>query len=376
MKKILIENWRLAFVPNKQAEQNQIDFKTPQDVENSGLQVIQATVPGNYEIDFMREGLLPDVYFGVNSLETQKCENLHFYYFTEFTHETDETKDVFLCFGGVDTAAEIYLDGEKLAFVDNMLHAYRFPMNDLSAGKHTLLVHILPSTIYARQFDIPAMCYGMKYNHDGIVLRKPGYMFGWDIMPRLVSAGLWKPVEVEYLPKARICNPYTYTMSCSEERAHIITTLKVETDEDFMTDYSVLIQGKCGDSVFEQKYNMFCAHARIGFEINNPKLWWPKNYGEQNMYDVTITLFYKGVECDKVTYRLGIRTIWLKRTSQAGEKGDFCFIVNNQRFFAMGTNWVPCDALPSRNDNYVLRDIELADACEVRLSQIVLIPKR
>lgn len=363
MQKIFIEDWRLAFVPNKQAVKDNTDFKTPKDVEDSNLQVIQATVPGNYEIDFMREGLLGDVYFGTNSLDTYKYENLHFYYFTEFDYQADENSDVFLCFEGVDTQAEIYLDGEKLGFVENMLHAHRFAINDLQSGKHTLLVHILPSTIYARQFDIPVMCYGMKYNHDGIMLRKPGYMFGWDIMPRLVSAGLWKPVVLEYLPKARICNPYTYTENVVDNFAILVTTLKVETEEDYMTDYSLLIEGKCGDSTFTQKYNMFGAHARVHVWLKNPKLWWPKNYGEPNLYDVTITLFYKGIECDKVSYRLGIRTLWLKRTSMAGDDGDFCFIVNGKRFFGMGTNWVPCDALPSRNDNYALRDIELADAC-------------
>lgn len=36
------------------------------------------------------------------------------------------------------------------------------------------------------------------------MLRKAPYMYGWDIMPRIVSAGLWKSVEVEYLPKNRI----------------------------------------------------------------------------------------------------------------------------------------------------------------------------
>ena len=58
MRKIFIENWRLAFVPNQQAVKDGVAFKTPQEVENSGLQVIQATVPGNYEMDFMRENTL------------------------------------------------------------------------------------------------------------------------------------------------------------------------------------------------------------------------------------------------------------------------------------------------------------------------------
>ena len=363
-KNVNLENWRLAWVENATLRQNNLDLKTISDVETYGLRTITATVPGNFEIDFMREGLLNDIYMGTNTLETQKYENLHLYYFTEFTYTADENSDANLCFEGVDTAAEIYLDGEKIGFVENMLHAHRFPLKGVKDGKHELLVHILPSAIYARQFEIPAMCFGMKYNTDGIMLRKPGSMFGWDIMPRIVSGGLWKPVFIEYLPKARLVNPYTYTFKfCGKDKKDVwlITAFKIETEHDFITDYTVVLKGKCGESEFYQEYRPFCATARIEFSLENPKLWWPKNYGEPNLYDIELTLLYKGVECDKVTYKLGIRTVWLKRTSQSGDDGEFCFIVNGKKIFAMGTNWVPCDALPSRNDEYTLRNVEMVN---------------
>ena len=363
-KNINIENWQLAWVENATLRQNGLDFKTAGDLTAYGCKIIPATVPGNFEIDFMREGLLPDIYMGADTLETQKYENLHLYYFTEFTYEEVKGCDANLCFEGVDTAAEIYLDGEKIGFVENMLHAHRFSLKGVAAGKHQLLVHILPSAIYARQFDIPAMCFGLKYNTDGIMLRKPGSMFGWDIMPRIVSGGLWKPVFIEYLPAARLVNPYTYTFKfCGKEGkdAWLITTFKIESEADFISDYLVTIKGKCGESEFYKEYRPFTASARLELLLENPKLWWPKNYGEPNLYDIELSLLYKGVVCDKVNYKLGIRTVWLKRTSQSGDDGEFCFIINGQKIFAMGTNWVPCDALPSRHDEYTLRDIEMVN---------------
>ena len=363
-KKVFIKNWQLAWMENAKLNENPVCLTTPDEVQNSGCKIINATVPGNYEIDFMREGLLDDIYMGTNSVQTQKYENLHFYYFTEFDYLPEEDKDAFLCFEGIDTVAEIFMDGEKLAFVENMLHAHNFPLKGVAAGKHTLLVHILPVCIYARQFDIPAMCFGMKYNHDGIMVRKPGSMFGWDIMPRLVSAGIWKPVSVKYLPKARIVNPYTYTYRLfmgEEVKATLITTLKIETQADFIKGYKLVIEGKCGESTFKKEYNPFCASNKIEMSVENPKLWWPKNYGEPNLYDVTVSLLYEGVVCDSVSYKLGIRSAWLKRTSQSGDDGEFCFIVNDRKIFVTGTNWVPCDALPSRHDEYTLRNIQMAN---------------
>lgn len=360
---ITIGDWRVATITNKELRALGAAPSTAKGLQDLGIPSMAATVPGNIELDLMREGIIPDIYFGTGSYETQKYENLHLYYYTSFDYEKRMGFDCELVFGGVDTAAEIYLDGELLGFVENMLHPHSFSLNEKTEGTHEILVHIIPATIYARRFEVPAMCFGLKYNQDAIQLRKPGYMFGWDIMPRIVSGGLWRPVELHYLPRARICDPYTYTDNLSDDnrRARLKTTFTVKTDEDFMTDFSVILEGRCKESSFRSEHKLFNASNRINTVVTDPELWWPKNYGEQNLYDVTITLLFKGEVCDRVSYRLGIRYLWLKRTSTAGDDGDFCFIVNGKRIFVMGTNWVPCDALPSRHDEYTIRNIEMAN---------------
>ncbi|MBE5742688.1 MAG: hypothetical protein E7360_05175 [Clostridiales bacterium] len=359
----LITNWKLAWVENKRYLNENVSITTVQDVKKCGYKSINATVPGNFELDFMREGILPDVYVGANSVETQKFENLHLFYYAEFNYERKDGVNALLTFEGVDTVAEIYLDGEKLGFVENMHHSHSFDINALKDGKHEVLLHILPVCNYARQFDIPAMCFGMKYNHDSIEIRKSASMFGWDIMPRIVSAGLWKPVKIEYVKKARIKEPFVYTNWMSEDKsvAILVATFKIESEEDFISNYRVLIKGKCRGGEFNREWRPFNASNKVEIEVKNPYLWWPKNYGEQNLYEVEFTLLYNGVECDKITVNTGIRQVWLKRTSRSGDDGDFCFIVNGKRVFVMGTNWVPCDAFPSRHDEYTLRNLEYAN---------------
>ncbi len=358
-----LNNWKLCFAENSKVERDGIVLKTVQDAKESGLKTLDATVPGCYELDFMREGLLGDVYVGTNCLDTQKLENLHFYYYTEFDFEKREDVDNVLSFEGIDTVAEIFLDGEKIGFVENMHHAHRFSLNNLKSGRHSLLVHILPVCIYARQFDIPAMCFGMKYNHDAIEVRKSGSMFGWDIMPRLVSAGIWKPVKIEYLKKSRIKDPFVYLERIFDggKSASIVVTFKIESDQDFIADFNVRVKGKCGESEFFEELKPFCAHNKLSLLVENPKLWWPKNYGEQNLYDVEFTLLKGDEEVDKVTIKTGLRKVWLKRTSCQGENGDFSFYINEKRIFVNGTNWVPTDAFPSRHDEYTLRDLEFTN---------------
>ena len=324
-KNVIIENWQFAMMPNADVVKNGIAWTTMEDVQASGAPIYTAQVPGNLELDLMREGLLDDVYVGTNTLKAQEYENRHLYYFTRFTYEKMAGHEAVLCLEGVDTVAEIFLDGEKIGFVENMFHAHRFSLKGVAEGEHTLLIHIIPVTIYARQFDVPAMCFGLKYNHDALQVRKGMAMFGWDIMPRIVSGGLWKPVSIEYLPCARIENPFTYTRNVRGDIVDIETTFKIITQEDFISDYTIVLQATCKDHTFTQTLRPFTSACHLYSAIEKPYLWWPKNYGEPNLYEMQLTLYYKGVEVDRVQYRTGIRSVWLKRTSMAGDDGDFCF---------------------------------------------------
>ncbi|MBQ8308611.1 MAG: hypothetical protein IJX96_02130 [Clostridia bacterium] len=356
---IRIENWKLITVLNAEVNAKNVSPVCGADILALGYEPIKASVPGNFELDLMREGRLPDLYFGANVLLAQKLENLHLYYYTEFEYSKRENSDAFLVFNGIDTVAEIFLDGEKLGFVENMHHAHTFSIDKLADGTHTLLVHILPVCIYARQFEVPAMCYGLPYNHDSINVRKSPSMFGWDIMPRIVSGGIYKPVELVYLPRTRIENPFIVTKSLSSDSANLLVAMDVKTDAEFMQDYKIVVRGRCKDHAFSKEWRLFNAHQRICFSVDNPLLWWPKNYGEQNLYDVDFILYYKGIECDRVSQSFGIRTAYLRRSSSAGDNGDFCFIVNGKRIFCMGTNWVPTDAFPSRHEQYELRGLKM-----------------
>ena len=75
-KNLRIENWKLSWVANAEQKEKDICFTTPQEVKESGYPCITATAPGNVEMDFMREGLLDDIYMGANTVQTQKYENL------------------------------------------------------------------------------------------------------------------------------------------------------------------------------------------------------------------------------------------------------------------------------------------------------------
>ena len=143
-------NWSLAYEQNFKCKD--MEIRTIDDICNAGFEIIKnASVPGNVEIDLMREGKLPDIYFSTNTLEAQKLENMHYWYFTEIEIEDTES---YLRFEGIDTIADIYVNGNLAEVCDNMFQAYDVYSN-FNKGKNEIVVHIKPVCIEARQYTAP-----------------------------------------------------------------------------------------------------------------------------------------------------------------------------------------------------------------------------
>lgn len=356
-----ITAWSVAIIPNKTVVDEIINYKTAAEVLNNPYGVIPAAVPGNFELDMMRAGLLPDLYYADNVLKAQELENRHLWYAAEFTTEPRPGCDTFLTLEGIDTAAEIFLDGEPIGASEDMFLPFTYKLSDTEPKKHELVVHIIPALIYARRFTLPASCEPHPFNGDSLKIRKAPYMFGWDIMPRIVSAGLWKPVHIDYLPKDRIENVFLYTRSLDTHSADMKICCSFTLEGDFAHDYSCRVECRCRDSRVDFTHPIMSSDSFDRFRIPEPYLWYPKNYGEQNLYDVTVTLLKGDAVCDSVNFRTGIRIVELDRTSLAGDDGEFVIKVNDKKIFCMGSNLVPTDAFPSRMHEYTRRQCEMLE---------------
>jgi beta-mannosidase len=117
-------------------------------------------------------------------------------------------------------------------------------------------------------------------------------------------------------------------------------------ESDFAQDYTICIEGKCGESRFVCARRLWHNSGKLNFTIETRQLWWPKNAGEQNLYDTTVTLSRDGEMLDACALRIGVRTVTLDRTSMTdmNGSGEFLFRVNGKKIFITGTNWVALDA--------------------------------
>lgn len=355
-------SWNLYYYHQKEKTVN-----SPEELILKGIDCISAEVPGNVELDLINAGILPkEIFKGNNPHLLQKYEKYDWWYETEFdTPEADGNK-VSINFGGVDCYADYWLNGKKIASSENMLIPTDVDVTDhLNAGgKNKLYVHIRSALYEAAKLDYPSYPLLNTWdnnNYDGILTRKPPHAYGWDIMPRVVTSGLWKDVDVVVHENYDIKQLYIFANYISEKSATINVAYELDTDdyEDIVMD----VKGKCGDSEFTfnapERFNGFKAFKR-SFKIENPKLWWPYGYGEANLYDVTVTFSKHGKVVAEKTVKLGIRSVELKKTDTTdGKHGNFEFYINGTPIMCKGSNWVPLDAFHSQDYKRLDKAMEL-----------------
>ena len=344
-------DWSLIYVKNSTLQHDGITADI--DILRArGYQEIPATVPGNLEIDLENSGIIEDPFWGDNH-RNRSCEYLHCFYTKSFNYDGSLT-DPTLLFDGIDTVSSIYLNGKLIGTSENMLISHEFQVaGALVVGTNVITVHIKPAVIEARKYKSTLSDHAFKYNNESLYMRKAPHMYSWDIMPRLVSAGIWRSVALKENKADRIDEFYCYTTTCDPKSSTALLYFSCNTtvSKDECTDYEIEIKGVCKDSTFAYRSKLWHTSYNDAISVSGAKLWWPRFNGEQNLYDLTVTLYYNGTPVDVHSTRIGIRTVELDRTSttDANGNGEFCFKVNGKRIFCMGTNWVPVDALHSRD---------------------------
>ncbi len=342
-------DWSLAY-----GQHGEIDpsLSTISAIVSSGMPKIPAKVPGNFELDLERAGVVPEIFYGQNIYELYPYETAHMFYYRTFTYTADPALDDIVVFEGLDCFAQVYIDGKLVSESDNMFIPISFPLPKLEDGEHELVVHFTPAAIKAREIPLSTYVTHMKYNADSVYIRKAPSQYGWDIMPRAVSAGIWKHVYIDRLPKASIADVFIQTIRANENDAFVKMVYDCRIPAGNIHEYTLKITCTCGDSTFGWTYPLWHTGGIASANIHNPKLWWPHNYGDANLYDVKAELYHGEELVHTRLSKTGIRKVELNRTSTTDKdgSGEFCFVVNGKKIFAMGTNWVPVDAYHSRDE--------------------------
>ena len=308
---------------------------------------IDGTVPGCVQLDLAENGYLPrDLYMGKNILETEKFEPYLWRYEREFYVE-EPTENTFLVFEGVDCLAEYFLNGQKIGESDNMFIAHEFKVDEfLRKGVNTLCVTLRSPTLAAQDEEYDLKVMSVNVNLESRHIRKPPHSYGWDIMPRAVTAGLWRGVRLEIRDDIYFTQSFMHTRG---EKCKFFYSLDCSYEN--FSDVEIELCGSCGeDSSFCKRFKCKRRFGHLEFVIDNPKKWFPYGYGEANVYDGYARIYKGGNLVHEQALSFGIRDVVLeRRDAENGKDGTFRFLINGVEIMCKGANWVPLDAFHSRD---------------------------
>ncbi|MEU0676374.1 glycoside hydrolase family 2 protein [Streptomyces sp. NPDC006172] len=320
-----------------------------------GDEVLPVRVPGCVHADLLGAGLIPDPFLGTGEHEVAWVGDRPWTYTARITTESAHERTD-LVFDGLDTAAEITLDGEVLGRTRNMHRSYRF---DVTGRGGELQVLFTPAREEAEAVRKAVGDRPNVYPEPSQYIRKMACSFGWDWGPTLVTAGMWRPVRLEHWSTARISRVRpAVTVSGTRGRVEVHLTLE-RTDGGAGRP----LTARASVSGVDTEVTVEGTEATLALDVPEPELWWPRGQGAQPLYDLTVTLADGGSPLDTWERRIGFRTIELDRTADEHGTG-FTLVVNGVRLFTRGVNWIPDDVLPSRvtPERYRHRLAQAADA--------------
>lgn len=335
------------------------DFRTLEDIRNENLNILDAVVPGNFEIDLMNNHVLEEVYFGENIEKTYPYEKHHKWYFRTFEFKGDKKK-LNMVFEGLDCISQVFLNGEQILATDNMLIAHNADVEHLIKDVNELVVHFKPVLNEALTKEYPLYSAAFPFNYESLYIRKAPHMYGWDILPRIVSAGVFKDVYLINMDSV-FEEIHIDTMEINKENAKMLLFFKLNIDDFNLNDYEIELTAKCEESTIVEKIPVLFISGRMFFTIKNPELWWPTGKGTPFLYKAIVALYRKGELIEKTGIDFGVRIVKLTRseTTDREGNGEFLFEINGERIFILGTNWVPADALHSRDKQRIEKMLEM-----------------
>lgn len=337
-----------------------------------------ATVPGCIHTDLLANKQIADPFFRDNESKLQWIDKNSWEYKTSFDVNDSLLRhgNINLCFKGLDTYAEVFLNDVHILQSDNMFCEWNVDVkNKLREGKNILrvLFHspVVMGLLNRDKFDLEAP---LGFNFDftmndipqvGPFTRKAQYMYGWDWGPKLTTSGIWRPVLLRTWDNVRFSDFQIIQKEVSAVDATVSGILSIQSDKEQKASVQVTysLEGK-NTTIKPLEVELHPGNNDVKFDIDikNPALWWPNGLGKHPLYDFNASIGLNGAVADHIKTRSGLRNVKLVRKPDEDGGTTFYFEVNGVPVFAKGANYIPSDVFPSRVTDQHYKEIISAAA--------------
>jgi exo-1,4-beta-D-glucosaminidase len=307
-----------------------------------------AVVPTTVVAALVKDKTLPDPFFGMNlrqfpgvtypiggnfsniAMQTDSPYAVSWWYRKQFPALASyKGKAVWLKFDGINYRANIWLNGKQIANSNDVAGAWRTYEFNVTDTIKPGAENVLAVQIWAPTENDLAITF-----------------VDWNPAPPDRNMGLWRDVYLTANGPAAL--RYSTVVSKLDppgnDRAQLTVTAQVKNGT------SQAIKGKLKGQIegvaFEQEVELAPNEARdVTFTpeqfsqlvISNPRLWWPIQMGQPDLYLLKMEFEVNGVVSDRSATHFGIREI----TSDLNSVGGRVFHINGKDILIRGGGWTP-----------------------------------
>lgn len=344
--------------------------------ELAGKEWLQVETPTSVQMAYYRAGKLPHPYEHFNSkLYAPLEQQVHYYRKTFATPELQPGDNVFLSFEGIDYAARIWVNGQCLGEHAGMFGGPTIRVNDYlkKDGTQNKVIVEVRSANY-RNPNYPS-------HTPKTFVRSWFFSRSSEGVTPFFHLGLWNTVRLDMMPAYHIERPYLVTRSVAGDKAILDFSTEIFAGRNtsqytlhpfqggqlnnslanaplVKDDLCVKVIFRDGDRIaYTKTFTPAVIEGRCWMEetieLDQPRLWYPNRMGEQALYTVSVELYVNGTKADEIAFDYGIRTIEHVRSAGVRTQdrwADWQFVINGQKIFVKGMNWMPLDALSDLNE--------------------------
>ena len=355
----------LLSILNASAQENKISLNSSSPIVNWKVQPqadngsvnkdqstwVKAVVPGTVFGSYVEAGLEKDPNFADNAYNVDKSKyDRNFWYKTDLkTSSLPKGQRIWLNFEGINRKGDIYFNDQRLGSLDGFMDRGKFEITNLVKPNGTNVLSVL---VYWPTKPIPNYA-------------SPTYISsaGWDWMPYVpgLLSGITDDVYLTTSGDVSIVDPWIRTSVPFTDQAKL--NIQVELKNNSTIEQKGILKGVINPGNIEFSQNVkIPAGKQRSFRFNsarfsklyiqNPKLWWPNGYGEQNLYTCDFTYLNNDTLSDSKKVTFGIK----EYSYDTLKTGDLQIKINGQPIYVKGGNWGMSEyMLRCRGEEYDLK---------------------
>ncbi|MEV7982747.1 exo-beta-D-glucosaminidase [Streptomyces sp. NPDC086519] len=281
----------------------------------------------------LADGVHPDPFVSTNQKKIPKAPfQVPWWYRSDFS-VADPAQRTYLDFSGVISAADVYVNGRKVATTADVTGAYTRHELDVTslvrAGTNTVAFRIRPND--------PDKNLTMGW-------------IDWLQPPPDQNMGIVRDVLVRRGGPVALRDAHVVTKLAVPSLATADLTVKARARNDSDTPVTARVSGTVAGVPVTRSVQLAAHQTRTvtftpadtpGLHLTSPRVWWPAGMGGQPLYGLDLTASVAGTVSDTAHERFGVRDVRAPLNSDGARQ----YAVNGRRLLIKGGGWSPDEFL-------------------------------